>query len=65
MILGENATGKSSTCEAMALALTSDAARRGLAREASQFMLAPGFWAGKGLAEKAGSKRPARTGEPK
>ncbi|MDE8653881.1 AAA family ATPase [Novosphingobium album (ex Liu et al. 2023)] len=52
MILGENATGKSSILEAMALALTSDAARRGLAREASQFMLGPRFLGGKGPSRK-------------
>lgn len=52
MILGENATGKSSILEAIALALASDTARRGLSREASQFMLGPRFLGGKGPSRK-------------
>jgi hypothetical protein len=48
MILGENATGKSSILEAIALALATDTRRRGLSLDPTRFMLGPSFLGGTG-----------------
>lgn len=48
MVLGENATGKSSILEAIALALGPDSGRRALSLDASRFMLGPRFLGGSG-----------------
>lgn len=50
IILGENATGKSSILEAIALALGSQQQRRALKQEAARYMLQPAYLGGDGPA---------------